>query len=485
MKKFMLVFLPLIALIIAILLYRGNNYYQDTQLTANTSTFELTANKPQILQRLSKAIQIKTISYDDPNKLDPAAFTKFHQLLEDSYPLVHQHANKTVINQHSLLYLIKGSDPQLKPALLMAHMDVVPVDQNTLSQWTHPPYSGLIKDGVIWGRGALDNKSGVMGIMEALEQQLAAGKQFKRSIYLAFGHDEESGGLHGAAKTAEYLKQQNVELEFVLDEGGAVTQGLMQGVDKPVALIGIAEKGYANLHLTVNAAGGHSSQPPKQTAVGILSQAIVNLQNNPFDGDLTFTKMTFDAIGHAATFGSRLAMANLWLLEPLVLNQLMNNPKMAASLHTTMAPTMMQGSSKSNILPTQASAVINLRLFPNHDINEIKQHIEQVIDDQRVKIELKVLAKASKISPIDTPTYQMIAQSIRDIDNQVIVAPYVVQGGTDSKHFYALTDKVYRYLMIRVNADTFKRFHGIDEQIAAKEYFEAIQFYSQVFDWIE
>jgi carboxypeptidase PM20D1 len=440
----------------------------------------LTVDKAKSLQRLSTAIQIRTISYDDPKQFNGQPFIELHQHLAQSFPLVHQQAEKTVINDYSLVFKITGSDSALKPILLMAHMDVVPVDGNTLDQWQHDPFSGKLVDGKVWGRGTMDDKGGLMAIMEAVEMQLSQQKQPKRTVYLAFGHDEEIGGKQGAAKVAEYFAQQQIQFEFVLDEGGAITEGLMQGVEQPVALIGVAEKGFANIHLTVDSEGGHSSQPPAQTAVGVISQAINKLQQNPYPAALTFTKMTFDAIGHKASFGSRLAMANLWLTSSVVKSTLMAQPKLAASLHTTMAPTMVSGSSKSNILPTQATAVVNIRIFPGQTAAQIQSDMEQIIDDPRVKLHRSMVSNPSKVSPIDNQSFNLISQSVRDLDHNVLVAPYLVQGGTDSKYFYGLSDNVYRFAMFRLNKKTLNRFHGIDEQLSEQEYFEMIRFFAKI-----
>jgi carboxypeptidase PM20D1 len=480
MRKTLLSMLMIVSAIVAFMLYRASFTFEDLQLTAKTQSQPLSFDKSAVLTRLSQAIQIQTISYDEPTQFNAEAFMQFHQYIKDSFPLVHQHARKTVVNQHSLLLHLPGVDNTLKPVLLMSHMDVVPVDSNTRDQWSHDPFSGALVNGVIWGRGTMDDKGGLMALLEAVELMLSNNTRPARDLYLAFGHDEEIGGKNGAAKIAQHLLDKGINFEFVLDEGGAITEGLIQGIDHPVALIGVAEKGFVNVNLTVNSSGGHASQPPKQTAVGILSQAIVNLQQNPFPASLAFTQMTYDAIGIKAPFFNRLAMANLWLLEPIVKNALMSQPKLAASLHTTMAPTMLQGSSKSNILPTQASGVVNVRIFPGETYDTVKAYFAKVIDDSRVQISLSMKNNPSAVSAIDNNNYKLIAQTIRNIDNNILVAPYLVQGGTDSKYFYSLTDNVYRFLMIRANKTTLSRLHGIDEQISEKEYFDTIDFYSRI-----
>lgn len=480
MKKASFVVLPLIALIVVIVLVRTAFVFEDKQLKANTTVTELAIDESRALQQLSKAIQIPTISYDDESKVNGSSFLQFHRHLQQAFPLVHQQMQKQVINQYSLIFHFPGADKNLKPALFLAHMDVVPVDDNTLANWTHSPFSGKRVGDSIWGRGTMDDKSGVMALMEATELMLKQNHQPKRGFYLAFGHDEEVGGSQGAAKIAQHFSEKGIEFEFVLDEGGAITNGMMQGISRPVALVGIAEKGFVNIHLTVQSDGGHSSQPPKHTAVGILSQAIVNIEQNPFEPSLEFTKMTFDAIGSEAAFGSRMALANLWLTDRLVKNTLMKQSKLAASLHTTTAATMVTGSSKSNILPTQATGVVNARIFPGETWQSVKQRIEAIIDDPRVKVTTTMNSNPSPISTTDSLGFNLIAQSIRDLDDKTLVAPYLVQGGTDSKYFYGVSDNVYRFLMMRVTKDTLKRLHGIDEQITTTDYLDTIRFYYQM-----
>ncbi len=486
MKKILTLIIPLVVLLAVIMLLRTSFTFEDKQLVSTPSTTIPTIDEPHALQRLSKAIQIKTISYDESAKVDKQTFLQFHQHLAQSFPLIHQQARKQVINQHSLVFHIAGKDASLKPALFLAHMDVVPVDENTRAKWTHAPFAGEITgagvagQGTIWGRGTMDDKGGLMALMESVELMLKNNIQPNRDIYLAFGHDEEVGGLEGAAKIAQHFKQQNIEFEFVLDEGGAITQGLMQGFDRPVALVGIAEKGYVNIHLNVDADGGHASQPPKQTAVGILSQAIVNLEQNPFPASLEFTKLTFEAIGNEAAFTPKLMMSNLWLTSPLIKSALMGKSKLAASLHTTMAATMVSGSSKSNILPTQANGVVNARIFPGETWETVKLRIEKVIDDPRVTVTTTKNVNPSPVSSVDSFGFRLIAQSIRDLDEQILVAPYLVQGGTDSKYFYKVSANVYRFLMIRASRSTLKRLHGIDEQITVSEYMDTIRFYYQI-----
>jgi carboxypeptidase PM20D1 len=479
MKKLLQLALLGIVILAGILVYRAQTYFEERQVDVEPSApppFDIAAASA----RLAAAIRYPTISYDDPSKLDAAAFAGLREHMAASFPRVYAAGDPRVVSEHSLLFRFPGARAELKPALFMGHIDVVPVDDVTRDQWEYPPFSGAIEDGVIWGRGVMDDKVTVFALLEAMEMLLASGGQFERTIYFAFGHDEEVGGPRGAASIAALLADEGVEFEFVLDEGGAVIEGMVSGIDAPVATVGIAEKGFVNLRLTVDAPGGHSSQPPEHTAAGILSEAIVNLEANQFPGDMSYTRLTLDYLGSQMSFGRRLLLANLWLFEPLVERVMSANASTAAGIRSTIAATMLEGSSKSNILPTRASAVVNVRIMPGDSVASVKEHFVSVIDDPRVAVTTFMENEPSAVSPTDSLGYRLIEKNIRMMDESVIVAPYLVIGGTDSKHFYALSPNIYRFFMVRANAQTLKRIHGINEQLPVADYSSAISFFYQL-----
>jgi carboxypeptidase PM20D1 len=313
--------------------------------------------------------------------------------------------------------------------------------------------------------------------MESLEALLADGIRPQRSLYLAFGHDEEVSGRDGAARVAEYFEHQGIRFDFVLDEGGALTQGMLADIDRPVAVIGISEKGYVNLVLTVQAPGGHSSQPPPQTALGILARAIVRVEDNPFPARLDFLLPTFEAIGAYMPFGARLAMGNLWLMSPLVKRNVLGEKDSAAGIRTTTAATMASGSPKSNILPTRATAVINFRILPGETVETVRQRVVALIDDPRVQVSTEFDTDPSPVSPVDSRGYEIVASTIRAMDEAALVAPYMVRGGTDARFFYGLSPNVYRFLPVYADAETVEYIHGIDEHLAVEDYLRAIRFY--------
>jgi len=477
MKKFLATSLAIVVLLAAVTAYRAATVFEDRQAEPASGYTEVRIDRQAAVQRFARALTFPTVSYDDRNRFDANAFRDFHDFLQAAYPLVHRQAERTVVGGFSLVYHVKGSDPALEPVLFMSHFDVVPVEQHTLEEWTHPPFSGTVADGVVWGRGSVDDKIGVIALLESLEALLAEGLQPQRSLYLAFGHDEEVGGGEGASQVAEYFGRQGVRFDFVLDEGGALTQGMLAGTERPVAVVGVSEKGYVNLLLTVEAPGGHSSQPPPQTALGILARAIVRVEDNPFPARLDYLLPTFDAIGAFMPFGTRLAMANLWLLSPLVKHQVLQDKDAAPGIRTTTAATMASGSPKSNILPTRATAVINFRILPGESVDSVRQRVVDLIDDERVQVRTEFGTNPSPVSPTDSRGYELVARTIRAMDGDALVAPYMVRGGTDAKFFYGLSPNVYRFMPVYMDADTVKYVHGIDEHLSVENYFGAIRFY--------
>jgi len=480
MKKLLIAVFLAVVVIGAVLVFRAGTVFTDQQLPPAIGIDELNLDPAAAVERFANALTFPTISYDDRNHFDADAFVALRDYLETAYPLVHQNAERTIINGYSLLFHLQGTNPSLEPVLFMSHMDVVPIEENSRPEWTHPPFDGMVEDGIIWGRGSLDDKIGVISLLESMELLLTQGQRPERSVYLAFGHDEEVGGKDGAAQIAKYLADQGLRFDFVLDEGGAVTQDQIDGIDNEVAVIGVSEKGYVNLRLTVDAPGGHSSQPPNQTGLGILSRAIIRVEDNPFPTDIEPMMMTVNAIGDRLPWTSRLALSNLWLLSPLIERQLISDPGSAAGIRTTTAATMATGSPKANILPTRAEAVINFRILPGETVETVKQRVIGLIDDERVTVSDEYGTNPSPVSPIDTRGYRIIASTIRGTDEDILVAPYMVRGGTDATKFYRVSDNVYRFLMVRINDDTMRFVHGIDERVPVEDYLQAIRFYYHV-----
>ncbi len=482
MKKLLQSLLIAVLFLAVVLIFRAQTYFDDRQVAVEAPPMFPAVDLDAASARLAAAVRYPTISYDDPSRIDKAAFEGLREHMAASFPRVYGAGNPRIVSEHSLLFKFPGIRGDLKPALFMGHVDVVPVDEATRDQWAYAPFSGAIEDGVIWGRGVMDDKVTVFALLEAMELLLASGGELERTIYFAFGHDEEVGGPRGAASIADLLADEGVEFEFVLDEGGAIVEGLVPGIEGAVATVGIAEKGFVNIRLTVNAEGGHSSQPPEHTAAGILSKAIVSLEANQFPANLDYTRLTLDYLGSQLGFGERLLLANFWLFEPLLERAMSKTPSAAAGIRSTIAATMLEGSSKSNILPTRASAVINVRIMPGDSVDSVKAHFIRSIDDSRVEVTSFMENEPSPVSPTDSLGYRLIEKNIRMMDDSVVVAPYLVFGGTDSKHFYDLSPNIYRFFMVKANAQTLKRIHGINEQLPLADYLSAIQFFYQLLE---
>jgi len=433
--------------------------------------------------RLARAITFKTISHDDPVDFDKHAFEGLHIFLGQAFPRVHAQLEKETVGGWSLLYTWTGSDDSLKPIVLMGHLDVVPVVAGTEGDWVQDPFGGVIVDGMLYGRGTLDDKGSVMAILEAAELLLAESVRPKRTIYFAFGHDEETGGFNGATAIAALLSSRGVEAEFVLDEGGAVVSGAFPGLDVPVATVGVAEKGYLSVELSVETEGGHSSRPPDETAIGILSGAIHRLETRQMSGGLgPLVKNMLNHIGPEMDFGMRAVLANRWLFSPLVESQLGNSPMMSAFLRTTTAPTIFTAGEKDNVLPPGATATVNFRILPGETREDIVEHVTKVVNDDRVKIRPLMEAgnDPTKVSPSEGWAFETIAQSIREVLPEVVVSPYLVLASTDARHYEMISGNIYRYSPMEVGTEDLARIHGTNERLSLENYGRMIHFYHRL-----
>ncbi|MEJ0054540.1 MAG: M20/M25/M40 family metallo-hydrolase [Bacteroidota bacterium] len=341
---------------------------------------------PAALQHFQDAIKYQTISNGNSSLFDSSQFLGFHKFLETSYPKVHATLSHEYVAGYSLLYKWEGKNSGLKPVILMAHQDVVPIEEATRKMWSVEPFAGEVKDGFIWGRGTADDKINLISIMEGAEKLLTEGFQPERTIYLAFGHDEELGG-EGAQSTAALLKSRNITADLVLDEGGIVTKDKIPGMTKPVALIGTSEKGYLSLELTAQKNGGHSSMPESETSIDILAKALVHLRERPFKP--TFSESTqgfMEHIGPEMPFLQKIIFANRWLFEGVIVGIYEKTGSGNAVVRTTIAPTIIQAGVKDNVIPTIAKATVNFRLLPGDSSAEVIKRVKQTIDDERVTV---------------------------------------------------------------------------------------------------
>ncbi len=430
---------------------------------------------------LSEAVRFKTVSYTTDSPVDTFAFDGYKNFIQKSYPLVASKLTMEVFNNFSLLYTWKGKNPSLKPMILMAHLDVVPPGDT--AAWEKRPFSGENDGNYVWGRGTLDDKAAMISILESVEKLLGEGYVPERTIYLSFGHDEEISGRRGAGTIASTLKERGIHAEYILDEGMAVTKGMVPMIKKPVALIGTAEKGYLSVKLTAEMAGGHSSTPEKESALILINRAVYRLVNYQMKPRVTGPVNDFiNYIGPEMPFYAKAIFANKWLFKGIIMNIYKSSGSGNALVRTTTAPTIIQSGVKDNIIPTKAEAVINFRILPGETTGDILVHIEKVVADPRVKISPfdSEKSEATISSPANAPGFQFILKSLGQTFPEAVISPTMMLGSSDSKHFTAISDNIYRFAPIVVNSEDMARIHGLNERTLISDFKRGIGFYYQL-----
>ncbi len=437
---------------------------------------KVAVDEAQVAARLAAALPIRTVVSADAGTDE---LQQFHRYLQSTWPTFHARLEREVVGD-SLLFTWKGSDASLPPVVLMAHQDVVPVEPGSEASWSQPPWEGKIHDGFVWGRGAVDDKGSLCALVEAATMLLDEGFVPRRTVYFAFGHDEEVRGS-GATALAALLEQRGVKPLWVLDEGSAITDGIIKGLKPKAALISVAEKGFVTLELKVEGEGGHSSMPPPHTNAGILAAAITRLENDPFPGSFEGPVGTFfDTVAPEMPFGPRLVLGNRWLFSSVLMKQLSAAPSTSATLRTTTAVTMMNSGVKDNVLPRQAWAAVNFRIRPGETRATVLARVKEVIADERVGVavsESKMSSDPSPVSPVDAEGYRLIERTIRQVFPGVVVAPNASNGATDARFFTGLTPQVYRFVPVTFRSEDLPRLHGVDERIGLADYADMIRFY--------
>lgn len=440
-------------------------------------------NEERVQRHLSQAISIKTISDPDDSKVDWSEFQRFHDFLEAEYPLTHKNLKREDISQASLLFTWEGKNPELDGIALLSHQDVVPISAGTENDWEHPAFEGHNDGKFIWGRGALDMKNHLICVMEAVESLLEEGYQPERNVYLCFGHNEEivAGTNNGAQAIANTLKERGVHLEATLDEGGAIIPANVKGILKGnLAGVGIAEKGYADFKVTVKAKGGHSSQPPKHTAVGDISKVVQDIENHQFKSKmLPSVYNLFTIVGRRTSYPARLIMCNLRILKPLFFAIMKMFPPAATFIRTTTACTMLDGSPAANVLPQNASVTVNFRQLPGTSIKDTEEHIRKVVRNKNIDIEFLKGKEASKVSPTDSKAFDVLRELSHQIDKDNIVAPYLVMGGTDTYHYEDICDNLYRFAPFTIDASLMLTTHSTNERCPVEQLTEGVQFFKR------
>ena len=439
-------------------------------------------NVERYRRNLSKAIQFKTVSYRDTELVDWNEFEKFHKFLDEAYPLIAKNLEKTVVPPANLVYRWKGKRSDLDGVALLAHQDVVPVSSGTEGDWTHPAYDGVDDGEFVWGRGALDMKNHLICVMEAVEALLEDGFAPERDVYLLFGDNEEvvANDKNGANDIMNYLREKGVRLDAILDEGGAMLPVNIPGVlnDKYLAGIGIAEKGYADIEIVINAKGGHSSQPPKHTALGKMADVIKDLENNQFKASFTANmKYLFDSIARNCTYPVRLITCNLPVLYPLLLQVCKLIPPAACMTRTTTGITMAEGSPAANVLPQRAAITVNFRAMPGTTTDDIVAHIKKVVRNKDIEVRVLNSKEASKFSPTDSRSFKIIERLCKSIEPKAIISPFLVMGGTDACHYEPICENIYRYAPFKIDTSLMLCTHGTNERLPSKAMNDALVFF--------
>lgn len=468
---------------VGISMVRAATTYKANPVSDKANIQKETVDVDRFIKNLSDAIKIPTIANRDESIVDWSTFDNFHAFLEKAYPLIHKNLEKQVISTRSLMYYWKSEHPEKEPICLLSHQDVVPVTPGTEEDWKYPAFGGEVAEGFLWGRGAIDMKNHLIGVMEAVETLLEEGYVPERDVYLCFGHNEEvmaEDETCGADCMMRWFKEKGIKLDSVLDEGGAILEAKVDKViDGHLAGVGIAEKGHVDFEISVNAKGGHSSQPPKHSALGELSRIICKLENNQFKAELTPQLYSlFNEIGKNTTYPVRCVMSNLPVLKPLITKICSNIPPVASMMRTTTAVTMSNGSPAPNVLPQKASAVVNFRIMPGQTIDDVEKHIRKCAGP---KAEIRLISgkNPSKISPTDSRAFKVIEEICKSMDPKAIVAPYLVMGGTDARQYEDVCDNIYRYSPFLMDTALLLTTHGTNERIPVSSLEDGVAFFKR------
>lgn len=431
--------------------------------------------------RLARAVTYPTVTSRDPAGLDSAAFQQFYRYLERAFPEVHRVLDTTHVNDLSRLYTWPGTDSTAAPVVLMAHVDVVPIEAGS-EEWTYPPFDGTVADGFVWGRGTLDDKTSVVGILEGVSTLLREGERPARTVHIALGHDEEVGGANGAEAIKNKLLERGPAPALVVDEGGAIANGAFPGLSRPLAAVGVAEKGYLSVELQAEAPGGHSSAPPETSSVEILNRALTQLLNAPLPARLDgVTGRTLEYVAPEMSFPRRMVLANQWLTAPVLRWSLSRDPTTDAAIRTVQVPTRLDAGVKDNIVPSEARAVVNYRILPSQSVEDVLDHVRTATETLPITLEIGQASEPTSVSEIDGEPFRILQRTIREVTaDSIVVAPYLVPGATDSRHYAPVTDRVYRFLPFILTAEDRSRIHGPDERIAIEDYRRVVRFYVQL-----
>lgn len=501
MKKLIFILISLLILLIIIVLIKTFTY-SFKKVSANTTSGWKMIKDDSAIQRLSGGLKIPTVSSGELGDFNYSTFDTIKEYIKNAYPLIYQNAEFVEVNTYGLVFRLKGSNPSLNPILFLSHTDVVPPGdaevkdktENILrpddqplpavsevsEEWDFGPFSGAVANGRIYGRGSIDMKGMLFSLLESMNNVIKRKYIPRRDIYLAFGFDEEVGGQQGAVKIAEYFRNKNVQFDAVYDEGGLILEkGSVTGINSDIAVIGCAEKGFLSVKIKVKGLGGHSSMPPAESAIGKAAVIMQRLESGQMKPEVTpLINQFFTNVGGSMSFISRMAIANQWLLKPVLLSQLTKNNSTNALVRTTTALTMMKGSDAPNVLSPEVEFIVNFRLLPGNTVKDVKEHIANATKGFDVEIEeIDSVKEASAVSSSNTRAFQMIESAIKEIHPTVIATPYLTVGATDAYKYQLVSKNIYRFMPIKINNAEKQSIHSTNEYLSIENYMKMIHYF--------
>lgn len=480
-KRIALAFLALLLLLAAAVAV--NTLRQGSRQVQVAPAPPLAIDTAAVAEKLAGAIRFRTVPSQDDAAFNAGEFRGLHAFLEQRFPLVHARLKREFVGELSLLYTWAGTDAGAKPVLLMAHHDVAPIAPGTEGAWEHPPFSGRVQGGYVWGRGTWDDKGNLIAQLEAIEMLLASGFQPRQTVYVFSGADEEVAGQRGARQAVKLLQERKVRLDFVIDEGLVLTEGVVPGLAAPAALVGVAEKGYTSIRLKVSAPPGHSSMPPPAgaTAVGKMAAALKRLEDEQFPPELKgVARDLFGTLAPEMQGLQRVALSNLWLFGPLVEAQLARGASTNAMLRTTTVPTIVNAGNKENVIPGVAEATVNFRILPGDTRARVMGHVRSKVGPDFELTEWPGGVDPTPVTPTDSAAYRTLERTLRSLFPDTIVAPGLYIAGSDSQHFVPIADHIFRFSPVRARPEDLPRLHGTNERISVANLGELVRFYHQL-----
>ncbi len=471
------ILLAVVAVFVAVVVMRTIMF--KPYATKEHKAVEIDFDGDKAVEALRELVRCKTISYNDSSKEDDKEFQKLVDLIPVLYPFVSNNCEVKSFDGRGLLFKWEGESRE-NPTVLMSHYDVVPVNQEL---WDIEPFEAIKKDGKIFGRGTLDTKATLNGILFSANRLIEKGFKPKNDIYLAFSGSEEVSGA-GAPKIVDYFEQNGIVPGMVLDEGGAVVEGVFPGVKAPCALIGIAEKGLLNIRYQTFSAGGHASAPPPVTPIGKLSAACLKVEKNPFSCHITKpVAEMFDVLGRHSTFLFRMIFANLWCFKGVLdLFCRKAGGELNALVRTTIAFTKMEGSSALNVLPPKAEMASNIRINPNDSVDSVVDLITKTINNADIKVEVIDSMEPSRISDTKCKAWETISSAVAETWQGSLVSPYLMVQCSDSRHYGRISDRVYRFSAMDLTSEERKTIHGNNEYIRIESIVKTIEFFTRIIE---